>query len=410
MTHARMHTSEAGAPGRSLTPLLGEAVLPDPWVLAVEEPDEAGAPRAVLYLVGTENQPMIDRRRRAEIPNWDRLPAAERARLETGCPASLCPIHRSVDLGRTWAETGRSLFGPLASLGYGRGEIWAPEVHRVTLVEPGAGPRPLFVGLYTTRRDGRPEDAERTVPIAPKWRGKFDFDRHLVIGQMVGDGVTGPFRVHPEPLVDGFWGTLDAHLFQDPGTGACRLFWKEDQTAHDLPSEIWMQEVAITAAGLRRVGAPLRILRAVPESWHGVTVEGMAVFGHPSLPPGTVYVLFSGNECFNDLYGIGCLKLDIHSGEVELLERPVLDKDSPALRGRLTGIGHPSIVALPAGAEVLVPRPGAAPVRVHHLLFAHAWTVGDRYGVETDRRRPYVFGLVVEEAEGDGWPRIVALP
>lgn len=388
---------------RSLTPLLGDTVLPDPWVFAVEEPDAFGENAVVLYMVGTDNAPMLDRRRRAEIPEWDQLPSQERQRLAALSPSNLCAIHRSIDLGKTWSPTGHSLFGPVASLGYGRVEVWAPEIHRV-LVNPGDAPR--FVGLYTTRRDGRPQDAERVLPVAAKWVGKFDFERHLVIGQMTGESPIGPFQLDPEPLVDGFFGCLDAHLFQHPVTGACRLFWKEDQTAHDLAAEMWMQEVDVTRTGLRRRGTPMRILKADPATWHGVTVEGMAVFHDPALPDGIVYLLFSGNECFNDLYGTGCLRLNIHTGETQLLDRPLLDKHSEFLRGRLCGIGHPSIVTLPVGAEIVLPQPDGASVTVRHLLFAHAWSSDDDYGVESDRRRPYAFGLVVQA----GWPRIVALP
>ncbi len=394
------------SPSRSLTPLLGETVLPDPWVTAVTERDEGGRERLVLYLVGTANEPMLERRRREAFPAWDDLPPAERERRRQDEPSRLCDVYRSRDLGRTWEETGHCLFGALGTLGYGRVEIWAPEIHRLEVPNPGDGTTAIFVGLYTTRRDGRPEDAERTIPIAPKWLGKFDFSRHLVIGQMVGPSVTGPFALAPEPLVDSFFSVLDGHLFQHPVTGACRLFWKEDQTAHDLPAEMWMQAVDVTAAGLVRRGTPIRILTADPGCWHGVTVEGMAAFHDDALPPNWIYLLFSGNECFNDLYGTGCLKLDLETGATELHDKPVLDKGTDFLRGRLVGIGHPSIVALPAGEAITIDRPGAAPIVVRHLMFAHAWRADDVHGVETDRRRPYVFGLVVEK----GWPRIIELP
>jgi hypothetical protein len=70
------------------------------------------------------------------------------------------------------------------------------------------------------------------------------------------------------------------------------------------------------------------------------------------------------------------------------------------------GLGHPSIVALPPDEAIPIDRPGAAPLLVRHLMFAHAWRADDVHGVETDRRRPYVFGLAIV----DGWPEIVALP
>lgn len=386
---------------RTLTPLLGDSVLPDPWVSSVVEIDEAGAERVVLYMVGTSNEPMLDELRRQHIPGWSTLPAAEREKLALAHPPQLCPLYRSDDLGRTWHPTARSLFGSLSTLGYGRTEVWAPELHRVVVNDPDGTTTPLYICVYTTRRDGRPDDAERVIPIASKWLGKFDFSRHLVIGQMVSESITGPFVVAPEPLVDSFFGVLDAHLVQpDPATGDCWLLWKEDQTAHDLPAEMWLQPVDVTRDGLRRVGEPRRILRADPTTWHGVTVEGMTAFCDPSLPRGWIYLLFSGNECFNDSYGVGCMKLNLETGESELLPHPILSKDTDYLRGHLVGIGHPSIVRLPPGREILT---GTSTVR--HLLFAHAWSAADVCGVANDRRRPYVFGLVVD----NGWPKVIAL-
>ncbi len=379
---------------RTLTPLLGDQVLPDPWVSAVVEPDDAGTDRVVLYMVGTSNLPMLDEQRRTEYPAWSTLPETQRAELADAFPA-LCPLYRSVDLGRTWEVTTISLFGSSGALGYGRVEVWAPEIHQV------GRERPLYVCVYSTRRDGRPGDAERVVPIANKWVGKFDHTRHLVVGQMIAESITGPYTVSPEPLVDTFFGAIDPHLFENPISRERWLFWKEDLTAHGLPAQIYMQQVAVTATGLERVGEPRQILRADPTSWHGVTVEGMVTFHDPSLPPDWVYLLFSGNECFDDSYGTGCMKLNLSTGETELLPHPILCKDTECVRGHLVGIGHPSIIELPAGHEIVIE--GRTVVR--QLLFAHAWRVDDVYGVETDRRRPYVFGLVLD----DGWPKLVPL-
>ena len=164
--------------------------------------------------------------------------------------------------------------------------------------------------------------APEAVEIAGRWVLYFNARHHVLIrtetppegprvlqrhclGAAVSDGPEGPYRGIDAPLACAEFasGTIDAHAFRDPATGALYLYYKEDSNCCSERSAIWVQGLA--PDGLSAFGAPVRLIESNDSlgreddwEWRVVEAPTMIVRG------GRYYLFYSGNFFGNRNYSV----------------------------------------------------------------------------------------------------------
>jgi arabinan endo-1,5-alpha-L-arabinosidase len=260
----------------------------------------------------------------------------------SGNAAEGFPIRVSRDLV-TWELRG-SIFPAGDRPAWIRGDLWAPEVHRV-------GRR--YVVYYTAR----------------------DRARRLCLGLAWADGPLGPWTDQGRPFLrDERVGMIDSHYFRDTD-GRQYLYWKAD--GNDLkPRErtpIYVQELA--ADGMSLVGRRRPVLENDRE-WEGDLVEGPWVVRRGAY----YYLFYSGNAYYNANYAVGVSRGRSPVGPFVKQDETVLRRDENWL-----GPGHGCVVR--------------GPDRRDYYIY-HAWQRG-RVGGKNPRM------LLMDRIHWEnGWPRI----
>ncbi|MCB9596611.1 MAG: family 43 glycosylhydrolase [Sandaracinaceae bacterium] len=262
----------------------------------------------------------------------------------SGNAAAAFPLRTSTDLVH-WTNAGH-VFPSGTRPGWGSGDFWAPEIHRV-------GDRWV---VYYSARSG---------------------DGSLALGAATATDVLGPYTDLGRPLLhDPSPGVIDASFFEAPD-GTRYLLWKIDGNAVGRRTPIYIQPLAADGVTLR--GSRTEILSNTL-GWEGALVEGPWMI-HRS---GTYYLFYSANGYATTRYAVGVARSSSPTGPFTKLGDPILTSN-----GSFGGPGHGSVLRGPSGDWV-------------HVY--HSWLAGSVGGA------PGRLVLVDRIDWRDGWPHMSASP
>ena len=260
------------------------------------------------------------------------------------CTGGSFPIRGSRDLVR-WADTAAAIL-PAGKPSWAANGFrnWAPELHRV-----GGD----LVAYYTS----------------------VNANDSLCIGTATSATLAGPWLEGPAPLVEHFFGVIDATWVTDGGQGY--LVFKIDGNAVGQPTPIFAR--ALTADGLGFVpgSEAVELLVNDPASWEGGVVEAPWIVWRDGQ-----WLLFYSGNVYDHRYRTGVARSASLLGPYEKHGAPILTNNE-----RWVGPGHGSVVTV-SGIDYFV---------------YHAWTnAGD--GTHNGAAGRHV--LVDRIDYEGGWPRI----
>lgn len=260
------------------------------------------------------------------------------------CTGGSFPIRGSRDLVR-WSDTGAALL-PAGKPSWAANGFrnWAPEIHRV-----GAN----LVAYYTT----------------------VNANDSLCIGTATSAVLAGPWIEGPAPLVEHFFGVIDATWTSDGATGY--LVFKIDGNAVGEPTPIFAR--ALTADGLAFApgSEAVQLLVNDPATWEAGVVEAPWIVARDGQ-----WLLFYSGNVYDHRYRTGVARSASVLGPYEKHGEPILGNNE-----RWVGPGHGSVVTT-GGIDYFV---------------YHAWpNAGD--GTHDGAAGRHV--LVDRIDYADGWPQI----
>lgn len=191
----------------------------------------------------------------------------------------------------------------------GNSRVWAPEVLQIG---------EQFV-LYYTARDKQSDRQCIGVATSTKPEGKFRDTRDSALVCQLSEG-----------------GSIDASPFRD-SDGRLYLYWKSDGNCCNLPTYLYVQELA--ADGLSLLGEPVQVARN-DQPWEGNVIEAPTMWQHQ----GNYYLFFSANSYAGPSYAVGYATCTSALGPcTDAAENPILasQMERPPL---VVGPGHQAIV------------------------------------------------------------------
>ena len=210
-----------------------------------------------------------------------------------------------------WTDSGSAIVPHGA--GWGRGDFWAPEIHRL-----GDGE---YVAVYTAR----------------------DASGHLGIGVATARDPLGPWKDAGAPIVPGTaaMGYIDPTIYDD-GHGHRWLYYKADGNAVGQPSVIYA--APLSADGTRLTACPTPVLKN-DLGWEDKVVEAPEIVRHGDW----YYLFYSGNCYCNEHYAVGVARSKSPTGPFEKKGDPILHTGD-----LFAGPGHGSITTGPDGRDWFV--------------------------------------------------------